>query len=210
MARKTAAPVPIVLPEGVTLYFARHGETEANVEKRFQGHGKDTPLTKRGLKQAKELAKILKAHIDDPAALKYVASPLPRACTTMQIVLDRLDLPPVYKKEPRIEEIDLGIWDGLTHEEARALDPVFYDRRDRDKWNNRVPEGESYADVAGRATRWIGSLKHDTFAISHGAFTRILRGLFKSLSPQEMSDLDEPQGTVFRVRGNKIKRWDEP
>jgi probable phosphoglycerate mutase len=73
-----------------------------------------------------------------------------------------------------------------------------------------VPGGEDYADVADRAQRWIKSLKKDTFAISHGAFTRILRGLFEGLDAAEMSALDEPQGVVFCVRGNKIKRYDKP
>lgn len=195
----------------MTLYLARHGETKANVEKRFQGHTVDTPLTKRGRRQAKTLAKILKHHVDDPARLKFVCSPLHRARLTMEIVLGHLDLPPDgYKTEARLREIDLGKWDGLTHEQARALAPALFDRREHDKWNNRVPGGESYADVAGRAARWAKSLKHDTFAISHGAFTRILRGLFLGLDAREMSDLDEPQGVVFRVRGRKIKRWEEP
>ncbi len=199
------------LPEGLTLYFARHGETEANVAKRFQGHTIDTPLTPKGHKQAKRLARILEEHADDPASLAYVVSPMERARLTMRIVREHLGLPATgYRIEKRITEIDLGKWDGLTHEEARALDPAFYDKRNADKWNYRVPGGESYADVTERAESWIRSLKRDTFAISHGAFTRILRGLFQGLTPQEMSDLDEPQGTVFRVRGHKIKRWDEP
>jgi probable phosphoglycerate mutase len=208
--RSPAAGERLELADGVTLYFSRHGETEANVEKRFQGHTVNTPLTKRGQKQAKTLAKILKAHAGDPAELKYVCSPLHRTCRTMEIVRTHLHLPPKgYKTDKRIEEIDLGVWDGLTHKEARALDPKMFDKRDNDKWNVRVPGGESYADVADRAERWVKSLKHDTFAISHGAFTRILRGLFLGLSAQEMSALDEPQGVVFRVRGHKVKRYDK-
>ena len=199
------------LADGLTLYFARHGETEANVEKRFQGHTVDTPLTRRGHKQAKQIAKILKARVRDPAALKYVCSPLNRACMTMEIVRDHLHLPAdKFKTDKRIAEIDLGKWDGLTHKQARALNPAIYEKREHDKWNVRVPGGESYEDVSDRAERWIHSLKADTFAITHGAFTRILRGLFEGLDAQEMSDLDEPQGVVFRVRGNRIKRFDKP
>ncbi|MBS0279296.1 MAG: histidine phosphatase family protein, partial [Proteobacteria bacterium] len=33
---------------GITLYFCRHGETEANVQRRFQGWTRDTPLTAKG------------------------------------------------------------------------------------------------------------------------------------------------------------------
>ena len=199
------------LADGLTLYFARHGETEANVAKRFQGHTVDTPLTDRGLKQTKALAKILKVHAGDPAALKYVASPLPRARLTMELVRDHLGLPiDKFRTDKRLSEIDLGKWDGLTHKQARALDPKFFDKREADKWNVRVPGGEDYADVAKRAVSWVNSLRRDTFAISHGAFTRILRGLFTGLDAREMSDLDEPQGVVFRVRGDKIKRFDKP
>jgi len=208
--RRSAAKERLELADGVTLYFSRHGETEANVEKRFQGHSINTPLTKLGHRQAKTIAKILKAHVEDPALLKYVCSPLHRTRQTMEIVRTHLRLPPKgYKTDKRIEEIDLGTWDGLTHKEARALDPKMFDKREKDKWNVRVPGGESYADVADRAERWVKSLKKDTFAISHGAFTRILRGLFLGLSAEEMSALDEPQGVVFRVRGDRVKRWDK-
>lgn len=206
-----AAKRALKLPEGLTLYFSRHGETEANVAKRFQGHTIDTPLTDRGLKQTKTIAKILQARVDDPAALDYVASPLPRTRLTMMLVRDHLGLSiDEFKTDARLSEIDLGKWDGLTHKEARKLDPILFEKRETDKWNVRVPGGESYADVADRAERWIKSLKKDTFAISHGAFSRILRGMFGGLSAAEMSELDEPQGVVFRVRGSKVKKFDKP
>jgi broad specificity phosphatase PhoE len=211
MSEKPAAKKRLELADGITLYFSRHGETDANVAKRFQGHTVNTPLTKLGHRQAKHIAKILKERLDDPAALYYVASPLHRACLTMEIIRERLGLPPKdFKTDKRIEEIDLGKWDGLTHDEARALDPKLFDKREKDKWNVHVPGGESYADVADRAERWVRSLKRDTFAVSHGAFTRILRGLFLGLSAAHMSALDEPQGVVFRVRGHKVKEYDEP
>jgi probable phosphoglycerate mutase len=166
-------------------------------------------LTKRGHKQAKDIAKILKAHVKAPAKLKFVASPLHRTRTTMEIIREHLDLPTdLYSTDARLTEIDLGEWDGLTHKQARALDPAFFDKREHDKWNVRVPGGEDYADVARRAERWIKSLKHDTFAVTHGGFTRILRGLFEGLTAQQMSDLDEPQGVVFRARISKVKRLD--
>ena len=74
----------------------------------------------------------------------------------MEIIREHLGLPPKgFATDKRIEEIDLGKWDGLTHKEARALDPELFDKRETDKWNVRVPGGESYADVAERAERWV-------------------------------------------------------
>ncbi|HEY1709096.1 MAG TPA: histidine phosphatase family protein [Rhizomicrobium sp.] len=195
------------LRDGLTLYFSRHGETEANVEKRFQGRTRDTALTPKGIEQAHTIAGLLCAAVPDCATLRYVASPLPRACRTMEIVRGDLGFPvDGFATDARLMEIDLGEWDGLTDDEARALDPAKFAARGADKWEVRVPGGENYADVARRAESWIASLTVDTFAVSHGAFTRILRGLFLGLGWKAMSDLDEQQGVVFRVRGNTVER----
>jgi probable phosphoglycerate mutase len=151
------------------------------------------------------MARTLQAAAPNFANLVYVSSPLPRARTTMEIVLAELGLPKDhYHTDPRLQEINLGLWDGLTDAEARALDPAMFEKRGNDKWDVRVPGGENYADVAVRAESWIADLKVDTFAISHGAFTRILRGLFGGLGWKQMSDLDEKQGVVFRVSGHTV------
>ena len=198
------------LPTGLTLYFARHGQTRANLEGRFQGHTLDTPLTALGEEQGRAVGAIMLREVGDLSRLLRVSSPLLRARTTMSIVLRvcglRVD---DFSIEKRIVEIDLGDWDGLTKAEARALDPQAYDAREANKWNIRPQASrENYADVAARAESWIRDLAADTFAVSHGAFTRILRGLFAGMTWKQMSDLDEPQGCVFRVRGSTVNRID--
>jgi broad specificity phosphatase PhoE len=194
------------LKPGLTLYFARHGETIANVEHRFQGRN-DTALTERGRTQARMIAAILARLLADKPIPRFVASPLPRTRTMMEIVLDTLHLPIIYDTDPRLMEIDLGSWSGLTDVEACALDPQMWERRVNDKWNVRVPGGgENYAMVAERLTQWAIELDRDTVAISHGAATRILRGLFLGLGWKEMSDLDEPQDCVFRYRDGMLDR----
>jgi probable phosphoglycerate mutase len=199
------------LREDVTLYFCRHGETEANVELRFQGRTLDTPLTPRGHQQAHAIAQSLKQQVPAPASLDWVCSPLQRARTTMEIIRVDLDLPQNgYRTDDRLQEINLGAWDGLTDAQAKALDPAAFERRGQDKWNVRVPGGENYEDVAARAESWIREMKTDTFAVAHGGFTRILRGMFMGVDWKAMSDLDEKQGVLFRVRGNTIKRFDPP
>jgi len=199
--------MPPSLAPGLTLYICRHGETEANVEKRFQGLTLDTPLTVAGCEQAREIAGLLARHAPDPALLSYVSSPLQRARRTMEIVRETLGLPAAgYSTDDRLVEIDLGAWDGLTDAQARALDPVIYDKRKADKWSIRVPGGESYADVAIRCESFIADLGADTFAVTHGAYTRVLRGLFEGLTWQQMSRLDETQGVLFRVRGTSVER----
>lgn len=202
--------MPLRLRDGLTLYFCRHGETEANVARRFQGWTRDTPLTANGRAQARAIAATLKAEAPGFAALAYVASPLARARTTMEIIRESIGLPrDGYTTDTRIMEINLGSWDGLTDVQAKALDPVAFERRMHDKGHIRVPGGgENYADVAARLESWIGDLKTDTFAVSHGAATRILRGLFQGLSWKQMSDLDEKQGVLYRTRGSDLERFE--
>lgn len=197
------------LPKGVELYFSRHGETEANVEHRFSGK-LDTPLTPNGRAQAQRIGEILLEALGPQPKLHFVSSPLQRARTTMEIIRGVLELPREgYAIDERITEIDLGLWDELTDAQARALDPAAFDARMADKWNVHVPGGgENYREVAARAESWIADLREDTFAVSHGAFTRILRGLFAGLGWKAMSDLDEPQGCVFRVMDDKVSRLD--
>jgi len=196
--------MPLELARGLTLYFSRHGQTEANLQKRFSGK-RDTPLTALGSAQAKEIGQVLKRELGAGSAIACVASPLQRARTTMEIAREAMGLPrDGYTTDARVQEIDLGEWDQLTDGEARALDPAYFARRGADKWNVPALGGENYKDVATRLTDWVASLKTDTFAVSHGAATRILRGLFLGLDAAHMSALDEPQGVVFRVQGNQV------
>src|SRR5215469_6130445 len=151
--------MPLELASGLTLYFARHGQTEANLDKRFSGK-KNTPLTPLGREQAHEIGEVLKRELGSRPSIACVASPLQRARTTMEIARGVLDLAPEeYLTDPRIQEIDLGAWDQLTDTEARALDPAYYDRRAADKWNVPALGGEDYEDVAIRLTAFVRSLR---------------------------------------------------
>jgi broad specificity phosphatase PhoE len=199
---------PLAIAKGLTLYFARHGQTEANLKKQFSGV-KDTPLTPLGREQAKQVGEILLNTLGPSPAVDFVSSPLQRAKTTMTIVRETLGLPgDGFRTDPRLIEIDLGTWDQLTDDEVRARDPAFYDKRMADKWNVRIPQGENYADVAKRIEAFCREIARDTFIVSHGATTRILRGLFAGMSAEEMSGLDEPQGVVFCVRDSVVTRLD--
>src|ERR1700761_4555463 len=84
--------MPLSLPDGVTLYFARHGQTEANLAKRFSGK-KDTPLTPLGREQAAEIGQVLKRELGARPAIACVSSPLSRARATMEIARQGLGLP---------------------------------------------------------------------------------------------------------------------
>ena len=71
-----------------TIFLARHGESDWNVEKRFQGH-RDRPLTERGREQAHALADLVGAEKIDAV----YTSPLSRARETAEIPVAVLATP---------------------------------------------------------------------------------------------------------------------
>jgi probable phosphoglycerate mutase len=64
--------------------------------------------------------------------------------------------------------------------------------------------------VAERAADFFRGLTRETVIISHGAFGRILRGLYCGLTWKQMSEMEEPQGVVFRLQAGSIARIEPP
>jgi len=70
----------------MTILLLRHGETEWNLERRYQGRF-DSPLTGRGTAQALAIGRLL-AMVPEAASAPIVASPQGRARRTAEIILD--------------------------------------------------------------------------------------------------------------------------
>jgi broad specificity phosphatase PhoE len=187
-------PAPVV-------YYIRHGETAWNAIGRLQGT-QDIPLNDLGRTQAAHAGEILDRLLArdgrDRSALPFVASPLERARTTMELVRGTLELPPQdYAIDVRLREIAYGEWEGSTLAQAQALDPDLYARRLVDKWNVAAPGGESYAAVQARVGNWYGELATDTVAVAHGGTARALMVLLGFETPQSAADLFIEQGAVY-------------
>ncbi|MEO1249511.1 MAG: histidine phosphatase family protein, partial [Pseudomonadota bacterium] len=106
------------------IYFVRHGETEWNVIGRFQGQH-DSHLTERGREQAHAVGQILAREIDDIAPVDFVSSPLGRTLETARIALAHIGATP--RHDPRLAEISVGRWTGMTFDEVCAEYPQMAD-----------------------------------------------------------------------------------
>src|SRR6185295_15086691 len=96
----------------ITLYFVRHGETDWNAERRFQGQ-MDIPLNDRGKAQAQRNGAVLRDAISDTSKLDLLASPLGRARETMSIMLGELNLSvDSVRFDDRLRELSYGAWEG--------------------------------------------------------------------------------------------------
>jgi broad specificity phosphatase PhoE len=184
-----------------TIYYIRHGETAWNAEGRLQGV-QDIPLNDLGRKQAANSGAILAGLFArdgrSEASLAFVASPLGRARTTMELVRGRLKLPPdQYAIDDRLREIGYGDWEGSTLAQMQAADPNVFARRQADKWTVPPPGGESYAEVQARVTDWYNGLTADTVAVAHGGTARALMVALGVETPNSAADLTIEQGTVY-------------
>lgn len=190
-----------MLRDGITLYFVRHGETDWNAVRRYQGQT-DTPLNDKGRGQAsrngRELDRILgvgKANFD------FVASPLMRTADTMRIIRGELGLDPdAFNREDRLKEINFGHWEGQIWDDLPAADPEEFEARKRDPYRWRPRNGESYEDLAKRVESWLASLDRDTVAVSHGGVSRVVRGHVLGLDWGEIHNLEVPQDRILRLR----------
>ena len=143
----------------------RHGQTNWNVEHRFQGHT-DISLDETGEAQADYAARRLATLM--PTAI--VSSDLSRAQQTAA-ALSRLTGLPVTP-DKGLRERSGGVWEGLTDTEIRERYP-----RERASWD--PPEGEPTSVVADRMSgainRVAAGLEPGQLAVvvSHGAALRI-------------------------------------
>lgn len=159
----------------------RHGRTEWNDVGRFQGQ-LDPPLDSVGRDQAIWAAPWIAAL--RPALV--LTSDLARATATAAVLEDRVRLRAAPDK--RLREIDLGSWQGLHRDEARARFPEEWEA-----WHAgedvRRGHGETYAEVAERAVAAIGERldlvppDSSLVAVTHGGTARAVIGMLLDLDP---------------------------
>jgi broad specificity phosphatase PhoE len=184
-----------------TIYYIRHGETEWNADGRLQG-AQDIPLNDLGRKQAANAGSILAGLFArdgrSQQSLPFVASPLGRARSTMELVRGALSLPPHdYAIDDRLREIGYGHWEGSTLSQMQASDPDVFAARQTEKWTVAPPGGETYASVQLRMRDWYDSLLADTVAVAHGGTARALMVALGIETPNSAADLTIEQGAVY-------------
>ena len=187
------------------IYVVRHGETVCNAEARQQGRP-DSPLTARGVEQARAAGRALRLALDSMTGVVLETRPLDRARLTATLIAEELGLAAAAViVSPLLVEHDFGAWQGLIFAEIDARYPGERQRRDADKWDYRVVDGESYALVSERARRWLARVTASiTVAVTHEMISRTIQGAYLSLSPQQTLLRSHRQGQVYRLADGAI------
>jgi probable phosphoglycerate mutase len=188
----------------VTILLVRHGETEWNLERRYQGR-LDSPLTERGLAQAAAIGRLL-SRLAEAAGAAIVASPQGRASQTAEIIAGCFVRAPEIRCDDRLRELSLGSWDGLGYAEIAALRPGVFDGDGRHEWYFRAPDGETWDAFSARVGAWLAEAgsERPLVVVTHGLVSRVLRGRYAGLPRETALTLPVPQDRVFRLSGGEI------
>lgn len=180
--------------ETLKLYIVRHGETEWNVIKRFQGQ-LNTPLTEKGMEKLRETGKKLENVLFD----EVYTSELGRTVASAEIILNenrgyrnkKLEL----KKLAELNEVYFGVWQGLTYEEVFLKYPeeannYFYNVKNYKAEN---VEAENLKDALERFLKGINKIldSHESgniLVVTHGT---VLEMFMNYVENKSIFDIDE-------------------
>ncbi|MGO4957743.1 histidine phosphatase family protein [Luteococcus sp. Sow4_B9] len=156
------------------LVLLRHGQTDWNVEGRFQGQ-LDVGLNDVGRQQARAAA----PHVAALGPEVLISSNLSRAAETASFVSALTGLP--VATDPRVQEINVGSWGGLTGLEMAERDPTFADALRSGRDFRRSPEGETADEVGIRMRLALTDIagQHEgrtVVVVSHGLAIRMACG----------------------------------
>jgi probable phosphoglycerate mutase len=136
----------------------RHGQTDWNLEKRFQG-GRDIPLNAEGIKQAHRAKNRLK----DLKITHIYSSPLQRARVTADIANSVLDVGISNVRD--LQECNFGVLEGTLRQAKDSHS---------DNWRNGITpqDAEIYIDFTARVFAAINHILENEgtpLIVAHGA-----------------------------------------
>jgi broad specificity phosphatase PhoE len=188
-------------PASTHLWLVRHGQTDWNLEGRFQGQT-DLPLNEAGWAQARALTVALPPV--DYAAI--YSSDLRRALDTAQMLGAHFNLP--VQVDRRLREVGLGLWEGMLVGDIQKRYADEWLARTQDPLNARPPSGESLAELAVRA--WAAATditrSHpggEVVVVAHGLTLAAIRvkalGLPLEVAYAQVPDNCRPERVAWHV-----------
>jgi alpha-ribazole phosphatase len=164
------------------MILLRHGEPEASARGRCYGE-LDVSLSPEGRAQAARVR-------IEPVDAVY-SSPRKRALETAQLVSS---LPP--RIEPALREIDFGRFEGLSYDEAAALEPALYEQWMAHPTEVTFPGGESWPLVRDRVRQFAARVRREhesdkILIVAHGGPLRALLAEALGLPDAHIFRLDQ-------------------
>ena len=193
------------------IIIIRHGQTLWNVLKKKQGH-KNSKLTSKGKMQGVRVANFFNKKINNLEEFKIYSSPLKRVVDYINIINKKMKKQKIKKKivfSNQLREHKFGKWEGKTIHEINKIFPKELEKREINKWNYKVPNGDSYAILATRLKKFLKNninLKKNYIIFTHETVSKVLRGLLLNLRNEKIVNLKHNSNYIFIYNNGKIKK----
>jgi probable phosphoglycerate mutase len=187
---------------GTKLFLVRHGQTEWNLEGRYQGIT-NTKLTPLGIKQAKLAAEYL-SKVDFKG---FYTSPLGRTIETAEIF--KKIIKKDYEVRKNLREINFGKWEGLAFNEITTNYNKDFQNWLRDPFENTPTGGESFKEIVDKGNQEIKRILSENednsniLIVTHGGFIVVMLVYWLKISPERWSSLIQSHGAINIVVFNK-------
>ena len=167
----------------MTIYLARHGQTEENLARIFQGH-----LPGRLTAEGKEQARILGVRLQNIAIDMVVSSDLQRCKDTVQLAVGERQLP--WVTTPLLREIDWGSWTGLY---IKDVDLTCF-----------PADVETEPKLYDRAAQFLQWLKQNfdgrrILVVGHGLINRAVQAHIKGVPLQQLRSVPKMDNAELRT-----------
>lgn len=154
------------------LFLLRHGETQANIEQRYQGQG-ESHLSELGIEESEVLSRFLSS--EDLCAV--YSSTLSRSYETAKMIARPHNIEVV--KIDDLKERHYGVWENMKFDEIRSKFPAVYGSWLIDPGKTLIPDAEPLIALQTRGVRAIESLigKHmgkTICVVGHGGMNRAI------------------------------------
>ncbi|CAD8177796.1 unnamed protein product [Paramecium pentaurelia] len=182
------------------IYLTRHGGSTFNQENRVGG---DCDLSQQGIQYSEQLGKFLLDEFptqEQRNQIHCLTSTMKRATHTAEIVCNILKIN--YLQLKTLDEINVGICDGLTYTQIAIQFPEDFAERKVNKLTYRYPRGESYLDLISRIEPIIYEIERSrepVLVIGHQAILRCLYAYFHRNEISEVPQLEIPIHAIIKL-----------
>jgi len=187
-----------------TIYIARHGECVANAQRRLPSS--DSPLTEKGIEQAKSLADDLVGQ----GITTIYSSPAARALESAEIIGKRLGLAVVAEESFR--DFNFGSYVGRKYDGSDSKVTEQLQQMKNNPSNHSFPRGDSLVDLYRRVVPGLEKIVRENpegipLLVSHIYVNRHLIGVLYGICEAGASEIWQPNGCVYIIERGEIRYY---
>ncbi len=180
------------------IFLLRHGQIEGSDKKRYIGQT-DVPLDDTGILQAnywRDQFSSIKMDTVYSSSLKRCAGSAELIAKNQKIIVT-----------PKINEINMGTWDGKTFDQIKTEQSVEFEKRGKSIDTFRPPNGESFFDVHCRVNsyfdKYINNREERILIITHAGVIRIILCHILEMELKDLFKIKVFYGELFVILRNK-------